>query len=169
MHWGKWVSKVAQSCPTLCDHMDGSLPVSCVHGILQARVLEWVAISFSGGSSRLRDRTRSPALQADALQSEPPGKSLPSEPPGKTERESHPVLLESLLAGRLEWVSFLFFSRASFQPKDRNQVSCIVDGFFTSWATRKPKNTGVGNLFLLQWIFQTRNQTGVSCIAGLRL
>ena len=64
---------VAQSCPTLCDHMDGSLPVSCVHGILQARVLEWVAISFSGGSSRLRDRTRSPALQADALLSEPLG------------------------------------------------------------------------------------------------
>ena len=79
MHWGKWVSKVAQSCPTLCDHMDGSLPVSCVHGILQARVLEWVAISFSGGSSRLRDRTRSPALQADALPSEPPESYLRQE------------------------------------------------------------------------------------------
>ena len=40
-------SEVTQSCPTLCDSMDCSPPDSSVHGILQARVLEWVAISFS--------------------------------------------------------------------------------------------------------------------------
>ena len=40
-------SEVAQSCPTLCEPMDCSLPGSFVHGIFQARVLEWVAISFS--------------------------------------------------------------------------------------------------------------------------
>ena len=40
-------SEVAQSCPTLCDPMDCNLPGSSVHGILQARILEWVAISFS--------------------------------------------------------------------------------------------------------------------------
>ena len=40
-------SEVAQSCLTLCDPMDCSLPGSSVHGIFQARVLEWVAISFS--------------------------------------------------------------------------------------------------------------------------
>ena len=40
-------SEVAQLCPTLCDPMDCSLPGSSVHGIFQARVLEWVAISFS--------------------------------------------------------------------------------------------------------------------------
>ena len=40
-------SEVAQSCPTLSDPMDCSLPGSSVHGIFQARVLEWVAISFS--------------------------------------------------------------------------------------------------------------------------
>ena len=40
-------SEVAQSCPTLCNPMDCSLPGSSVHGIFQARVLEWVAISFS--------------------------------------------------------------------------------------------------------------------------
>ena len=51
-------SEVAQSCPTLCDPMDCSLPGSSVHGILQARILEWVAISFSRGSSRPRDWTR---------------------------------------------------------------------------------------------------------------
>ena len=46
-------SEVAQSCPTLSDPMDCSLPGSSVHGILQARVLEWVAISFSFFSSSL--------------------------------------------------------------------------------------------------------------------
>ena len=51
-------SEVAQSCPTLCDPIDCSLPGSSLHGILQARVLEWVAISFSRGSSPPRDRTR---------------------------------------------------------------------------------------------------------------
>ena len=48
-------SEVAQSCPTLCDPMDCSPPGSSVHGIFQARILEWVAISFSRGSSPPRD------------------------------------------------------------------------------------------------------------------
>ena len=47
----------AQMCPTLCDPMDCSPSGSSVHGILQARVLEWVAISFSRGSSWPRDWT----------------------------------------------------------------------------------------------------------------
>ena len=50
-------SEVAQSCPTLCDPMDCSLQRSTVHGIFQARVLEWAAISFSRGSSQPRDGT----------------------------------------------------------------------------------------------------------------
>ena len=41
-------SEVAQSCPTLCDPMDCSLPGSSVHGIFQVRVLEWGAVAFSG-------------------------------------------------------------------------------------------------------------------------
>ena len=48
-------SEVTQSCPTLCDPMNCNPPGSSVHGILQARVLEWVAISFSRGSSQPRD------------------------------------------------------------------------------------------------------------------
>ena len=51
-------SEVARSCPTVFDPMDCSLPGSSVHGIFQARVLEWVAISFSRGSSQPRDRSR---------------------------------------------------------------------------------------------------------------
>ena len=59
--WGKYLleaeseSEVAQSCPTLCDPLDCSLPGSSVHGIFQARILGWVAISFSRGSSQHRD------------------------------------------------------------------------------------------------------------------
>ena len=45
--------KVAQSCLTLCDPMDHA-----VHGILQARILEWVAFPFSRGSSQARDQTQ---------------------------------------------------------------------------------------------------------------
>ena len=61
----EWV-KVAQSCLTLCDPMD-----YIVHGILQARILEWVAFPFSRRSSQSGDWTRSPALQVDSLPAEP--------------------------------------------------------------------------------------------------
>jgi len=51
-------SEVAQSCPTLWDPIDCNLPGSSVHGIFQARILEWVSISFSRGYSPPRDRTQ---------------------------------------------------------------------------------------------------------------
>ena len=72
-----YIVLVAQLCPTLCDPIDCSLPGSSLHGILHARILEWVSMPFSRGSLQPRDQPRSPALQADSLSSEPPGK-----PPG---------------------------------------------------------------------------------------
>ena len=57
----------------LCYPVNCSPPGSSVHWIFQARILEWVAISFSRGSSQPRDWTRSPALRADGLTSEPSG------------------------------------------------------------------------------------------------
>ena len=51
-------SEVAQSCLTLCNPMDCSLPGSSIHGIFQARILEWFDISFSRGSSQPGDRTQ---------------------------------------------------------------------------------------------------------------
>ena len=82
----------------LCDSMDCSPPDSSIHGILQARILEWVAISFSRGSSQPRDQTWVSALQADALPSEPPGK-----PP------QMPVSLLGLIQISLRWDVFLIF------------------------------------------------------------
>ena len=60
MYIGRWKieSEVIQSCQTLCNPVDCSLPGSSNHGILQARILEWVAISFSMGSSWPRDQTQ---------------------------------------------------------------------------------------------------------------
>ena len=75
---------VAQSCPILCNPMDCSLPGSSVHGILQAKILEWVVISFS---------------------------------------------------------------RGSFQPRNRTQVSCTADRFFTLWATREAPPSAWVSLF----------------------
>ena len=57
VHWREG-REVTQSCPTLWYPTDGSLPGSSVHGIFQARILEWVAISFSRRYSRPRDWTR---------------------------------------------------------------------------------------------------------------
>ena len=63
--------KVAQSCPTLCDLMNYTF-----HGILQARILEWVAIPSPGDLPDPGIKPRSPALQPDSLLAEAPGKPI---------------------------------------------------------------------------------------------
>ena len=71
-------AKSLQSCPTLCHRLDYNPPGSSVHGLLQARMLEWVAVSSSKGTQP-RDGLASPvspALQADFLLTEPPGKPI---------------------------------------------------------------------------------------------
>ena len=68
----KWI-EVAQSCLTLCDPMGCSPPGFSVHGVLQARILEWVFPS-PGDLPDPGIEARSPALQADTLTSEPPGR-----------------------------------------------------------------------------------------------
>ena len=80
-----WVH--AQSCPTLCEPKDCSLPGSSVHGILQARILEWVAISFSRGSSHLRNWTQVSCIFYIA------GECSTAEPPGKP--QTHIVSINS--------------------------------------------------------------------------
>ena len=67
-------NKVSQLCPTLWDPTDHT-----VNGILQARIMEWVAIPFSRGSSQPRDQTQVSQFQADSLPAEPQGKPKSTE------------------------------------------------------------------------------------------
>ena len=68
-------AKSLQSCLTLCNPTDGSPPGSSVPGILQARILEWVAISFSNACIHAKSLHSCPTL-SDAMDSNPPGSSI---------------------------------------------------------------------------------------------
>ena len=74
--WSNANAKSLQSCPTLCDPIDGSLPGSPVPGILQARTLEWVAISFSN-AWKWKVKTESEVAQSCPTLSDPMDYSLP--------------------------------------------------------------------------------------------
>ena len=67
---------VTKLCQNLCDPVDYSLPGSFVHGIFQARILEWVAISFLRGSFQPRDRTLVSCLAGGFSTAMPPGKPI---------------------------------------------------------------------------------------------
>ena len=95
---------IAQSCPTLCNPMDYT-----VHGILQARILEWVAFSFSRGSSQPRDHPQCRRILYQL---------------------SHKGSLQIL-----EWVAYPF-SRESSRPRNWTGVFCLTGKFFANWATR---------------------------------
>ena len=95
---------VAQSCLTLCNSMDCSPPGSSIHGILQARILEWVAILFFSRSSRPRDWT---CVSCSAWY------SLPSEPGGKP---TFHVCSYFQYVCTLRVLHFLSFFLSSFLP-----------------------------------------------------
>ena len=69
-----WTVLVAQLCPTLCEPTNCSPPSFSVHGILQTRILEWISIPFSRGSSQPRNPTWVSCIAVDSLSSEAPGK-----------------------------------------------------------------------------------------------
>ena len=149
-------AKSLQSCPTLCDPVDRSPPGSSVCGILQAGVLEWVAIPFSRGPSRLRDRT---CMFYVSLQCQ--AGSLLLVPPGKPKKHSQKIVVVELIscvqvfcdpmdcsppgssvhgipqARILERVA-ISFSRGSSQPRDQTYISCIAGRFFATEPPGKP-------------------------------
>ena len=106
---------VAQSCPTLCDPTDYT-----VHGILQARILEWVAVPFFKGSSQPRIGTepRFPTLQADSLPAELPGKPKNTgvgslsllQQISPTEESNQDLLHSRWILYQLRYQSFIFIS-----------------------------------------------------------
>ena len=123
-----------------------------VHRILQARILEWVAIPFSRRSSQPRNWTQVSHVMVDSLPAEPPGKPkntgvgspsllqwiLPTQELNQGFLHCRQILYQLSHLGSpriLEWVAHPFSSRFS-QPKNWTRVSCIA-GKFTSWATRE--------------------------------
>ena len=68
-------AKSLQSCPTLCDPIEGSQPGSSIPGILQARILKWVAVSFSNACMHAKSLQLCPTL-CDPMDSSPPGSSV---------------------------------------------------------------------------------------------
>ena len=106
LNWKK--VQVVQSGPTLWDHMD-----YIVHGILQARILKWVVVPFSRGSSQPRDWTEVSHIADRFYQLSHQGSSR-----------------------ILEWVAYPFSSRSSW-PKNWTGFSCIAGRFCTNWATRE--------------------------------
>jgi len=93
-------SEVTQSCPTLSDPMDCSLPGSSVHGIFQARVLEWGAIAFSDLKLRAKSHQLCPTL-CDPIDGSPPGSTIPG----------------ILQARTLEWVAISFSNAWKWKVK----------------------------------------------------
>ena len=98
-------AKSLQSCPTLCDPKDGSPPASFVPGILQARTLEWVAISFSNACMHPKSLQSCPTL-CDPMGSSPPGSSV------------HSILQARIL----DWVAISF----SIFPVNLSLVTIIL-------------------------------------------
>ena len=101
--------KFAQSCPTLCNPTDYT-----VHEILQVRILEWVALPFSRGSSKPRNLTQISCIA---------GRFFASWATGEAQ----------------EWVACLYLLQWIFPTQDRARVSCIAGGFFTNWAMCIPQ------------------------------
>ena len=119
--------KIAQSCLTLCDPMDCT-----VHGILQARILEWVAFPFSRGSSQLRDRTQV---------------SRPEYWSGSLSLLQGIFSTQGLNLGLLDWTQVSWIGPRS-PALQGNSLPAEPQG--------KPIYTWVGSLSLLQRIFLTQ-------------
>ena len=105
---------VTQLCLTVCNPMHWNPPGSSVHGILQARILEWVPIPFSRGSSQSRDQTQVSCITSGFFYC--------------LSHQGSPRTLEPVAYP---------FSRGSSRPRKQTRVSCTEGRFFTSWATRE--------------------------------
>ena len=127
-----------KSCPTLVTPMDCSPPGSSVHGISQARILEWVTISFSRGSPQPRDRTHISCLAGGYFTAETPKKTETETKVAQScltlcdpmDRSLGGASIHGIFQARvLEWVAISFF-RGSSQPRDQTRVSRIASRHF---------------------------------------
>ena len=130
----------------LCGPMPCSPPGFSVHGIFPARTLEWVAISYSRGSSWCRNWTRV-SWQKETLPLASPGKhnkwsGLPCTPPGDLANpgikpRSPALLSEPPVKLKNTGVGSLSLLQGSFWPRSQTRVSSIASRFLTSWGTKE--------------------------------
>ena len=138
--------KVTQSCLTFCDPMD----YTRVHGILQARILEWVDFPFSRKSSQPRDQTQLSCIAGRFFTIWDTREAL-----------TQPVMSDSLWPlglyspwnslGQNTGVGSLSLLPGTFQPRDWTQVSRVAGGFFTSLATREALGAKSRLLISIKW------------------
>ena len=121
---------VTQSCPTLCNHMDCSHPGSFVRGSSQVRILEWIAISFSRGTSQPRDQTRVSCIAGGFFTTS--------------------ATWEAQISCIIWWYLTYESESHSVVPN-----SLPLHGLYRSWNS-SGQNTGVDSLSLLQGIFPTQ-------------
>ena len=124
--WGRNLtckeSEVTQDCPTLCEPMDCSLPGSSIHGIFQARILEWVAISFSRGSSWPRNWTQVSHIA---------GRHLPSEPPGNPWckyrcNRKPPENFQNGGVPRYVKITLIHYGNQTWGDKNQSEDTCVM-------------------------------------------
>ena len=140
--------KVTQLCPTLCNPMDSRLPGSSVHGLLQSRILEEVAIPFPRGSFQPRNRTRSPSLQVNSLLFEPASMFL-----RKVNKTEVGYLLESIF--EFSSVQSLSHVRLFATPcPTAHQVSLFITN---SWSSPKPMSIELVMPSNHLWLFRTKS------------
>ena len=150
---------VTKSCSTLCDHTDCSPPGSCIHGIFQARILQWVAIAFSRVSFQLRDWICISCLAGRSFTIEAPGKPLSHMWAAAAKSLQCPILcypidgsppvfaVPGILQARiLEWVAISFSSAWKWKVKVKSKMKSLsrVWLFMTPWtaAYQAPPSMG---------------------------
>ena len=146
-----WVyaTKHIQSMGSLCDPMDCSLPGSSVHGILQAIVLEWIAISFSRGSSQPRDQTRVFCIA---------GRFFTTEPSGKPRYKQHTWNFIEWGTLKVIW-NFKTFS-GIVQEKSENVWGALQNLLFTSWTVTPLAYIYIQHSGCVLWTCMLLSETG---------
>ena len=153
-------AKSLQSCPTLCDPIDGSPPGFPVPGILQARTLEWVSISFSNagkwkGKVKSLSHVRLLSTPWTAAYQAPPSMGFSSQEYWSGVPSPDCTFHGILQARILESVpipSLVDLPNPGIEPRSPT----LQADSLTSEPQGKPKNAGVSSLSFLQWIFSTQ-------------
>ena len=140
-----------QSCPTLCDPMEGSLPDSSVHGIFLARILEWVAMSSPSGSSWPRDQTPVSYLLVSCALA---GRFLTTESPAfsnLTKHLSHNVTITFVIWGttaKPAWISSSFLKFHREICSDLYFSNLCIQFFFFSLSKSRTFTFSLKGIFL---------------------